>query len=192
MVFSCGSAFDIDGGYHGNLTLHACTDRDNDVCYIWGEVGDGDDRDGKIGSVCQVSSNFNPIYHAIVFPSDSAFGIDDGYQDNITPHTCTDGDGNANDKDGKRESVHQMMDSKVTSLFTPGLTVIMILVNFGGGGDNDDVKDGKQEPVCQVNSEVNCTHHDMVFPCVHLLEGDDVYQGNITPHCSTDGAISIL
>eukprot|EP00957_Ditylum_brightwellii_P044449 3372674-Ditylum_brightwellii.AAC.1 len=41
-------------------------------------------------------------------------------------------------------------------------------------------------------SQFNCTHHDMMFPCAYWVEGDDGYQGNLTPHHSTDDGIGIL
>eukprot|EP00957_Ditylum_brightwellii_P021899 1651337-Ditylum_brightwellii.AAC.1 len=66
MVLSCVSAFDGDEGYHGNLTLHAYTNGDNDNGYFQGKVGDEDGKDGKRG--------------------------DEGYQSNLTPQASTDGD----------------------------------------------------------------------------------------------------
>eukprot|EP00957_Ditylum_brightwellii_P175151 13334996-Ditylum_brightwellii.AAC.1 len=163
MVFSCASVFGGDGGYYGKLTHNTSTNGNNDICYFKKEAG---------------------------------------YHDNLTPNAYTNGDndlscfkkevGDANgkgevvgvdadDKDGKGESVHQL-NKQVHHTYNDMVSCHACLVEVDDGyqgGDNEwDDKGDKGESINPANKQVHHTHHDMVSHHTCLVEVDDRYQGD--------------
>eukprot|EP00957_Ditylum_brightwellii_P018683 1403794-Ditylum_brightwellii.AAC.1 len=76
------------------------------------------------------------------------------------------------------------MDTKVTSHFMPALTMILIFIKFEEEMVMSMTKMAKRGSVRRVNSNVNHTLHDTVFPSACTCIRDDGYQGNLTPDIS--------